>query len=101
IAYDMDLGYEGILAESWEISEDGTEYTFKLREGITVHDGTDLNAEAVRFNLARLMLPETNGPAAGWITPLRETQVIDELTFKFVLSEPLSPLLGNLCLAYF
>lgn len=101
IAYDMDLGYEGILAESWEISEDGTEYTFKLREGITFHDGTDLNAEAVKFNFDRLMLPETNAPAAGWITPLSETQVIDELTFKFVLSEPFSPLLGNLCLAYF
>lgn len=101
IAYDMDLGYEGILAESWDISEDGLEYTFTLRDGITFHDGTELNAEAVKFNFDRLMLPETNAPAAGWITPLSATEVIDDLTFKFILSEPFSPLLGNLCLAYF
>jgi peptide/nickel transport system substrate-binding protein len=101
IAYDIELGYEGILAESWEISEDGLEYTFKLRPGIKFHDDTDLNAEAVKFTFDRLMLPETNAPAAGWITPLSSTEVVDDLTVKLVLSEPFSPLLGNLCLAYF
>lgn len=101
IAYDMDLGYEGILAESWEISEDGTEYTFKLREGITFHDGTDFNAEAVKFNFDRLMAPETNAPAAGWIAQLSGTEVVDPYTVKLILSESFSPLLGNLCLSYF
>lgn len=101
IAYDMDLGYEGILAESWEISEDGLEYTFKLREGISFHDGTEFNADAVKFNFDRLMAPETNAPAAGWITPLSSTEVVDPYTVKLVLSESFSPLLGNLCLAYF
>jgi peptide/nickel transport system substrate-binding protein len=101
IAYDIELGYEGILAESWELSEDGLEYTFKLRPSIKFHDDTDLNAEAVKFTFDRLMLPETNAPAAGWITPLSSTEVVDDLTVKLVLSEPFSPLLGNLCLAYF
>lgn len=101
IAYDAELGYEGILAESWEISEDGLAYTFKLREGITFHDDSELNAEAVKFTFDRLMLPETNAPAAGWITPLTSTEVVDPYTVKLVLSEPFSPLLGNLCLAYF
>ena len=101
IAYNMDLGYEGILAESWEISEDGLEYTFKLREGILFHDGTDFNAEAVKFNYDRLMDPETNAPAAGWVTALTTTEVVDPYTVKLILSEPFSPLLGNLCLAYF
>ena len=41
------------LAESWEISEDGLSYTFQLREGVTFHDGTEFNAEAVCFNFDR------------------------------------------------
>ncbi|MGY1609154.1 ABC transporter substrate-binding protein [Geodermatophilus sp. SYSU D00700] len=41
------------LAEDWEASEDGLEYTFSLREGVQFHDGTDFNAEAVCFNFER------------------------------------------------
>ena len=41
------------LAESWEISDDGLAYTFKLRSGVTFHDGEPLNAEAVCFNYDR------------------------------------------------
>jgi len=41
------------LAESWDISEDGLEYTFHLREGVTFHDGEDFNAEAVCYNFDR------------------------------------------------
>ena len=42
-----------LLAESWDISEDGLQYTFHLKEGVTFHDDTDFNAEAVCFNLDR------------------------------------------------
>jgi peptide/nickel transport system substrate-binding protein len=41
------------LAESWEISEDGLDYTFSLRDGVTFHDGTEFNADAVCYNFER------------------------------------------------
>jgi peptide/nickel transport system substrate-binding protein len=41
------------LAEDWSVSDDGLEYTFKLRTGVTFHDGTDFNADAVCFNFER------------------------------------------------
>lgn len=42
-----------LLAESWESSEDGLSHTFELKEGVTFHDGTDFDAEAVCFNFDR------------------------------------------------
>src|SRR3712207_1428811 len=41
------------LAEDWEVSEDGLEYTFNLQQGVQFHDGTEFNAEAVCFNFDR------------------------------------------------
>jgi peptide/nickel transport system substrate-binding protein len=41
------------LAESWEANDDGTVWTFKIREGVTFHDGEPLNAEAICFNFDR------------------------------------------------
>ena len=101
IGFNMELTYEGILAESWEPAADGLSYTFILRQGITFHDGTEFNADAVKFNFDRLIAPETNAPAAGWVQALIGTEVVDPYTVKLLLSEPFSPLLGNLCLAYF
>src|ERR1700716_898342 len=50
------------LAESWTISKDGLQSTFKLRRGIPSHDGTPLNAEAVKFSIERQINP--NHPAS-------------------------------------
>ena len=47
------------LAESWEISEDGLEYTFALRSGVTFHDGTAFSAEDVKFSLDRARAEES------------------------------------------
>jgi len=54
------------LAEKWEVSPDGTVYTFYLKKGVKFHDGTDFNAQAVKFSIdSTILLNDPEGPA--WI----------------------------------
>ncbi|GGA98060.1 ABC transporter substrate-binding protein [Allosediminivita pacifica] len=90
------------LATDWEINEEGTEYTFTLREDVTFHDGTPFNAEAVKFNFDRMLDEEhpyhDTGPfpLAFFFSSVEETEVVDEYTVKFHLNAPYAPFLSNL-----
>jgi len=59
VIMDENLAFVPGLATEWETSDDGKVYTFKLREGISFHDGTPFNAEAVKYNLDRVVDPTT------------------------------------------
>ncbi|WP_297771523.1 ABC transporter substrate-binding protein [uncultured Roseovarius sp.] len=96
------LEVEPSLATDWTISEDGTEYTFTLREGVRFHDGTAFNAEAVKFNFDR-MLDESHPyhdtgpfPLSFFFGAVESTEVVDDLTVKFTLDAPYAPFLSNL-----
>lgn len=99
---DGTLEVEPALAESWEISDDGLTYTFKLREGVEFHDGTPLNAEAVKFNFDRMLdedhpYHETGPfPLAFYFSAVDEVTAVDDLTVAFKLKEPFAPFLSNL-----
>ncbi|MCB1337897.1 MAG: ABC transporter substrate-binding protein [Maritimibacter sp.] len=90
------------LAESWDVSEDGTTYTFKLREGVMFHDGTPFNADAVKFNFDRMLNEDhpfhNTGPfpLAFYFSSIAETNVIDDLTVEIKLTAPYAPFLSNL-----
>jgi peptide/nickel transport system substrate-binding protein len=83
------------LAESYEITEDGKVWTFKLREGVKFHDGTDFNAAAVQYNVDRIMnkdAPQYSektaaymGNFTGWVESF---EVIDDTTVRFTLNKP-------------
>lgn len=96
VTFDQDLNIQPQLAESWEISDDQTAVTFKLREGVTFHDGTPFNAEAVKYNVERMMDKEvnpTNGPL--W-DPIAGADVVDEHTVVIRTSKPFGLLLNTL-----
>ncbi len=99
------------LAESWDVSADGTEYTFHLKKGVTFHDGTPFNAEAVQFTYDRIVAadkatasggtPDPNttivpGQSHDQIGTYDHSEIIDDNTIKMVLSQPFSPFLTGL-----
>ncbi|WP_134700711.1 nickel ABC transporter substrate-binding protein [Ammoniphilus sp. YIM 78166] len=86
------------LAESWSISEDGKEYTFKIRPNVKFSDGTPFNAAIVKKNFDAVMLNSKSHSWLGVINALEKTEVVDELTFKMTLKEPYYPALQDLSL---
>jgi len=78
-----------LLASSWEASDDFTEWTFYLRSGMVFHDGTPVNAEAVKFSFDRIV-GIGNHTVAEWRYLGEEStiEIVDELTVKFILPQP-------------
>lgn len=84
-----------MLAESWTVSSDGTQYTFKLRRGVAFHDGTPFDARAVKWNLDRLIDPKVKVPIRASY-PIARTDVVDAHTVRVTLKEPYAPFVGAL-----
>lgn len=91
-----DLSIEPLLAESWEISDDGLVYTFTLREGILFHDGTPLTAADVKFTFERLVDPETASPSAADLASMASVEAPDDRTVVVTLSQPDASFLSTL-----
>ncbi|MCP8617925.1 ABC transporter substrate-binding protein [Salirhabdus salicampi] len=107
------------LAHDWDVEDDGKKYTFYLEEGVTFHDGTEFNAEAVKTNFERwsdpghkyaftdegysyviysIMFGGFKGDEGHVI---EEINVLDDYTIEFVLNRPLGYFLQNMAMSYF
>ncbi|MBU4531695.1 MAG: ABC transporter substrate-binding protein [Hoeflea sp.] len=84
------------LAESWEISEDGLTYTFKLRTGVTFHDGSGFDAEDVKFSLDRARADESTNAQKALFADIASVEVVDPATIKVTLSQPNGSFLFNM-----
>src|SRR6266545_7689932 len=93
LTIDAELNYVPDLAESWEVLEDGKVYVFHLREGVKFHDGTDFDAEVVRWNYQRIMDPEEKAFDAPYYSLVESVDVLDSHTIKFSLKHPSMTLL--------
>ncbi len=77
------------LAESWEVLDEGKRIRFKLREGVTFHNGEEFNADAVKFTLDRLLGEEgAKGPQRSNYVAISSVEIIDPLTVDLHLSSP-------------
>ena len=84
------------LAKSWEISDDGLTYTFKLQSGITFHDGSAFNAEDVKFSLDRSRAENSTNAQKQLFESIDSIVVSDEETVVITLSAPNGAMLFNL-----
>ncbi|ETI67989.1 ABC transporter substrate-binding protein [Neobacillus vireti] len=98
------------LAEEWNTSDDGLTYTFKLRQGVKFHDGTDFNADAVVFNFDRWMNGNEDkfpyytmfgGYKADEGHVIKEVKAVDPNTVQFILKRPQAPFLKNIAMSPF
>jgi peptide/nickel transport system substrate-binding protein len=81
------------LAESYEMSDDGLTYTFKLRGGVTFHNGDPLTAEDVKFSFDRLRAPDSGYSYGSQVETIESVDVVDPLTVRFKLSQRTGPFL--------
>ncbi|MEI7814584.1 MAG: ABC transporter substrate-binding protein [Coriobacteriia bacterium] len=93
---------EPSLAETWTISPDGLSYTFKLKQGVKFQDGTDFNAEAVKFNIDRQIPPKVTadmsyGPFV--YGSVKDVVVVDPNTVQINLTAPNTAFLANLAMS--
>ncbi len=84
------------LAESYDVSPDGRVWTLRLRRGITFHDGTPFNAEAVKYNVERIIDPANAVTFAFLLDAVSEVRVVDEYTVQLVTEDPFAPMIDHL-----
>ncbi len=111
VTLNTDLRLEPDLAESWEISSDGTTYTFKIRENATFHNGKQVTATDFKWSLERAANPQTVSPVAetylndivgvmdvieGRTSEISGIKVIDDLTLQITIDAPKAYFLAKL-----
>jgi len=100
VEVNADLGIEPALAESWEVSEDGLTYVFKLREGVRFHNDRTMTADDVVYSYERIVDPETASPQASRFAEVATAVATGEYEVTFTLSRPFAPFLSNLTNLY-
>ena len=112
VAFDENMDVVPRVARSWDISEDGTVYTFHLRRDVRFHqdesipEGRVVNAEDVCYSFNRVVDKTLNSPGSWIFASVAHDengyafQALDDSTFQVTLSKPFPPFLGILSMTY-
>ncbi len=95
VRYDKNLKLEGELAESWEVSPDGKRITFRLRKGVTWHDGKPFTSEDVMFTYRKMIDPNTPTAYAEDFRQVTRAANPDPYTFVVEYGKPFAPALAS------
>lgn len=101
VAVGADGEWKGVLAESWDVSDDGLTWTFHLRKGVKFHNGREFTADDVMFNFDRIIDADSGASMQHhYATKLASYEVVDPYTFKFVLNGGAGTFLSQLGLGH-
>ena len=95
-----DNTYHPYLAESWTVAADGLSVEFKLKSGITFHDESPLNAEAVQFTFQRLIDLGAKSPLASGFASVAAVEAPDDLTVRVTFTQPSSIFFSTISTPY-
>ncbi len=76
------------LAESWQIAPDGLSYVFHLQRGVRFHDGTEFDANDVKFSFDRALAPDSTNAQKALLNSIIQVDVIDSYTVRLILDRP-------------
>jgi peptide/nickel transport system substrate-binding protein len=93
MAVDPDAKPYPELAESYAVSDDGLTYTFKLRQGVTFHNGDELTADDVKFSFDRLRAKDSGYSYGAQVEDIESVDVPDKYTVQFKLNKRVGPFL--------
>lgn len=95
VGFNATMELQPQLAESWEASDDATQFTFFLRQGVTFHDGAPFNAEAVKYTFERVSNPDNKLKRYSLYSIISEIEVVDEYTVRFTTAAPFGAMLAT------
>ena len=96
VIQDADQSFHGQLATEWSSTEDGMSWTFKLRPGVTFHDGEPFNAATIAW-----WVPKFAGTENEFMTSaIASVEAVDDLTVKFTMKNPDPNLLSNMASSF-
>src|SRR5665811_1134574 len=97
VQFDEELGIIPDLAEDWTVSEDGLEYTFTLRSGLSFHNGDPLTANDLVYTFERTTNPDFASPQANKLALVSDINAPDDMTLVITQSAPYAPFLATAC----
>ncbi len=97
VQFDETLSVVPDLAESWDISDDGLNYSFKLREGLKFHNGDTLTSKDFVYTFNRTKDETLASPHANKLANITAAEAPDDLTFNLTFSAPFTPFLATTC----
>ena len=98
VELDAEQAVSPSLATSWSSNDDGTEWTFELRDDVVFHNGRPFTADDVVYTYERMLDPETGSGNAYKIAGLTEVEAVDDHTVRMTLDAPNAAFLGHLAI---
>lgn len=87
LEWDQDLQIQPALAESYEVNDDATEYTFTLRQGVLFHNGQEMTAADVKYSLETAVSPPAPGIEISFLANLTSVEAVDDYTVKVTMAK--------------